>query len=216
MNSQKLSRKRVTSYTLLNLAATPGLGSLMARRWVAGSGQLGLSIAGFCLVMVWFYQLVVIQFYGQIDGAVEAKPVGWIGLLGAGLFGVAWFWSFVTSMSFSREAADSRASELRNSRPSLAKPDKITTLTALTTLPGWTSHDEIISRTFTFKDFSAALKFVNAVADIAERANHHPDVDIRWNKVTLALTTHDVGGLTEKDFALARECNEEGRMKKAE
>ena len=110
-NSQKLSRKRVTSYTLLNLAATPGLGSLMARRWVAGSGQLGLSIAGFCLVMIWFYQLVVVQFYGQINGAVEEKSVGWIGLLGAGLFGVAWFWSLITSMSFSREASDSRASQ---------------------------------------------------------------------------------------------------------
>ena len=47
------------------------------------------------------------------------------------------------------------------------------------------------------------MKFVNRVAKLAERAGHHPDIDIRWNKVTLALTTHDAGGLTEKDFKLA-------------
>ena len=62
----------------------------------------------------------------------------------------------------------------------------------------------VISRTFQFKDFPAAIKFVDAVARFAEEAWHHPDIDIRWNKVTLALTTHDAGGLTEKDFALAR------------
>ena len=49
----------------------------------------------------------------------------------------------------------------------------------------------------------AAMKFVNAVADIAEKSQHHPDIDIRWNKVTLALSTHDAGGLTKKDFDLA-------------
>ena len=51
------------------------------------------------------------------------------------------------------------------------------------------------------------MKFVNAVAALAEQAQHHPEVDIRWNRVTLALTTHDVGGLTAKDFALARQCD---------
>ena len=51
------------------------------------------------------------------------------------------------------------------------------------------------------------MKFVNAVAAAAESAQHHPDIDIRWNKVTLALSTHDAGGLTEKDFALARHCD---------
>jgi 4a-hydroxytetrahydrobiopterin dehydratase len=60
-----------------------------------------------------------------------------------------------------------------------------------------------IVRTYQFKDFPAAIKFVNAVAKLAEQAWHHPDIDIRWNKVTLTLTTHDAGGLTEKDFDLA-------------
>ena len=64
-----------------------------------------------------------------------------------------------------------------------------------------------ISRTFQFKDFAAAMQFVNAVAGEAEKANHHPDIDIRWNKVKLVLSTHDAGGLTEKDFALAQICD---------
>ena len=75
---------------------------------------------------------------------------------------------------------------------------------ALPTVPKWRKKGSAITRTFEFKDFIAAMKFVNAVARAAERAWHHPDIDIRWNKVTLLLTTHDSGGLTEKDFALAR------------
>ena len=76
--------------------------------------------------------------------------------------------------------------------------------TALATVPAWKHTGELIGRTYQFKDFPAAIKFVNAVAELAEQAWHHPDIDIRWNKVTLTLTTHDAGGLTEKDFDLAR------------
>ena len=75
---------------------------------------------------------------------------------------------------------------------------------ALGKIPGWKKKSSVISRKFQFKDFPAAMKFVNAVAKAAEKEQHHPDIDIRWNKVTLALTTHDAGGLTEKDFALAK------------
>ena len=77
--------------------------------------------------------------------------------------------------------------------------------TALTSVPTWKKKGANITRTFTFKDFPAAMKFVNAVAKPAEKSNHHPDIDIRWNKVTLALSTHDAGGLTRKDFALAKQ-----------
>jgi 4a-hydroxytetrahydrobiopterin dehydratase len=76
--------------------------------------------------------------------------------------------------------------------------------TALSTVPEWSRSDDIISRTYRFKDFPGAIRFVNAIAVLAEKADHHPDIDIRWNKVALALTTHDSGGLTEKDFDLAR------------
>ncbi|MGO8837280.1 MAG: 4a-hydroxytetrahydrobiopterin dehydratase [Limisphaerales bacterium] len=76
--------------------------------------------------------------------------------------------------------------------------------TALAIVPEWKQTGGVIARTYVFKDFPAAIKFVNAVAGLAEEAWHHPDMDIRWNKVTVALTTHDAGGLTEKDFDLAR------------
>jgi len=76
--------------------------------------------------------------------------------------------------------------------------------TALASVPDWKKRGATIKRTFQFKDFPAAIKFVNRIARTAEKAWHHPDIDIRWNKVTLTLTTHDAGGLTEKDFALAQ------------
>ena len=73
----------------------------------------------------------------------------------------------------------------------------------LASVPEWNKRGQVIARTYQFKDFPAAVKFVNAVARLAEKAGHHPDIDIRWNKVMLALTTHDAGGLTDKDFELA-------------
>ena len=79
---------------------------------------------------------------------------------------------------------------------------------ALTTVPDWKKRGATITRTFEFKDFPAAIKFVNAVAKLAEKAWHHPDIDIRWNKVTLTLTTHDAGGLTERDFSLAKKFDQ--------
>ena len=76
---------------------------------------------------------------------------------------------------------------------------------ALADLPGWELAGNDIVREYKFADFVAAIAFVNQLADKAEAANHHPDIDIRWNKVRLALSTHSEGGLTEKDFALASE-----------
>jgi len=74
-------------------------------------------------------------------------------------------------------------------------------------LETWEQSQGEISRQFTFADFPAAMKFVNAVALAAEQANHHPDMDIRWNKVLLRLSTHSKGGLTDLDFALAKTIN---------
>ena len=71
------------------------------------------------------------------------------------------------------------------------------------TVPGWENNGKEITRTYKFKDFVEALAFVNKVAGLAEAADHHPDIDIRWNKVRLTLSTHSAGGLTDKDFALA-------------
>jgi 4a-hydroxytetrahydrobiopterin dehydratase len=74
----------------------------------------------------------------------------------------------------------------------------------LATTPGWIRSGKTIERTYPFADFKAAMLFVNGVAALAESANHHPDLTIRYGEVTLALWTHSAGGLTAKDFALAR------------
>jgi 4a-hydroxytetrahydrobiopterin dehydratase len=73
----------------------------------------------------------------------------------------------------------------------------------LRSLPQWKLEGEEIVREFKFADFVAAMAFVNRVAEQAEKAGHHPDIDIRYNKVRLALVTHDKGGLTEQDMQLA-------------
>jgi len=86
---------------------------------------------------------------------------------------------------------------------------------ALPTVPGWSQAGRALRRGYEFSDFVAAMKFVNAVARLAEAAGHHPDIDIRWNRVVLTLTTHDEGGLTDKDFALARQCEERAKRSHA-
>lgn len=73
----------------------------------------------------------------------------------------------------------------------------------LARLPGWARAGRAIARTYRFEDFRGALAFVNRVGAVAERQQHHPDIDIRYNEVTLSVWTHDAGGLTERDFRLA-------------
>jgi 4a-hydroxytetrahydrobiopterin dehydratase len=72
-------------------------------------------------------------------------------------------------------------------------------------LTGWIKLGDEIKKKFEFKDFVQAMGFVNSIALLAERANHHPDIDIRWNKVQLVLSTHSDGGITQKDISLAKE-----------
>jgi 4a-hydroxytetrahydrobiopterin dehydratase len=74
-------------------------------------------------------------------------------------------------------------------------------------VPDWELRDEALSRQFEFRDFAAAFTFMTAVAFVAERRNHHPDWSNVYNKVTIRLTTHDAGGLTENDFAMAAEIS---------
>ncbi|HEX9848482.1 MAG TPA: 4a-hydroxytetrahydrobiopterin dehydratase [Acidimicrobiia bacterium] len=73
--------------------------------------------------------------------------------------------------------------------------------------PSWSWADRVITRTYEFSNFNQAMGFVTRVALEAEKANHHPDIDIRWNKVTLNLSTHSAGGLTAKDLDLADRCD---------
>lgn len=79
--------------------------------------------------------------------------------------------------------------------------------TELAELPRWQRVDgtNAIRSTVKLDDFVGALRFVNAVGELAEAAQHHPDIDIRWNRVTLVLSTHSAGGLTKQDFDLARQ-----------
>ena len=77
----------------------------------------------------------------------------------------------------------------------------------LTSLNGWQSNGSAIQRVFRFPDFKAAMQFVNKIADAAEQANHHPDIDIRYNTVTMALVSHDSGGVTQRDVRMAATIN---------
>jgi len=74
---------------------------------------------------------------------------------------------------------------------------------ALAELSDWGYQDEALVRTFRFADFVHAVDFVERLAEVAEERQHHPDIDIRYNKVTLRLTSHDAGGVTSRDVALA-------------
>ncbi len=79
---------------------------------------------------------------------------------------------------------------------------------ALHGLPGWTVKDAAIVKSYEHGSFPEAIVFVNAVAHLAELANHHPDIYIRYSKISLSLTTHDEGGVTRKDVNLARRIEE--------
>jgi 4a-hydroxytetrahydrobiopterin dehydratase len=78
----------------------------------------------------------------------------------------------------------------------------------LRAVPNWSKRAQTILRTFKFEGFLKSIDFVNRIARKAQKRNHHPDIGIRFNKVTLKLTTHDEGGITKKDFSLARQCDE--------
>lgn len=80
--------------------------------------------------------------------------------------------------------------------------------TALQKLPGWRRNGQAIERVFEFPNFSDAMVFVNRVAEAAEEANHHPDITINYNKVTMQLSSHDSGGVTQRDLRMAGRINQ--------
>jgi 4a-hydroxytetrahydrobiopterin dehydratase len=75
---------------------------------------------------------------------------------------------------------------------------------ALGALPGWTRKGEALIKTYTFARFADGIRFVGQVAEEADRMNHHPDIDIRYTKVGFSLSTHDAGGITQRDLDLAQ------------
>jgi len=99
-----LSRAKARNAVILNQLATPGLGSLLARRWIAGTGQLVLAVAGFILICSWFVS-VIFALYQQINSDAHPHVANWLGWTGAASFALAWLWALWTSLSLLRDAA---------------------------------------------------------------------------------------------------------------
>lgn len=205
---KKISRSKARNAVLLNQLGTPGLGSLVARRWVAGSLQLILFLSGFALFCFWAGRNVV-EYYrtGFASKPEQTASAGWMAWTGVGICVAAWCWAMLTGFSLLREASKVSLESLESFAAGQIKVDENRVVLALKTLPCWKRSGEVISRTYDFKSSSLAMTFVNGVTDLAEQAQHHPDINIRSNHVTLVLTSHDAAGLTESDFALARQCD---------
>ena len=120
-NRKSLSRTAARNAALINQFATPGLGSLMAGRWFTGTGQLLLAVAGFVLVVIWFFETMG-QVYDQIDGVSTPRSVAGIGETGAMVFIAAWFWALVTSISLVARAKSEEPAVPQTIQPSIANP----------------------------------------------------------------------------------------------
>ena len=93
--------------------------------------------------------------------------------------------------------------------PAIEKLSEAEVKDQLGSVPDWNHVSDEIQRTYQFDDFNGSIAFVNKVAQYAEKVQHHPDILIRYNKVTLSVSTHDAGGITGKDFDLARHADGE-------
>lgn len=82
---------------------------------------------------------------------------------------------------------------------------------ALGGLTGWSRRGDSLTKTYTFDRFADGIAFVDRVAKIADEMNHHPDIDVRYTKITIALSTHDAGGITQSDLTLAERIEETAR-----
>ena len=113
MSARPLSPARAWTCLLTNLCATPGLGSLMGRRYVAGTGQLLLGLVGFFLIVGWIFELCHHVYLQQTGEPVSPDSSGWMLKWGAIWFGAGWLWSLVTSISLLRQAKTDGAMEPR-------------------------------------------------------------------------------------------------------
>lgn len=86
---------------------------------------------------------------------------------------------------------------------------------ALSDLPGWSRKGDALAKTYSFARFADGIRFVQQIADVADGMDHHPDIDIRYTKVTFSLSTHDAGGITQRDLDLAKKIEETGFASKA-
>ena len=115
-----LSQARAWACLLTNLFAIPGLGSLMARRFFAGTGQLLLGLAGFVLIIGWIFELCRHVFLEQIGESIPSASTGWMGKWGLIVFGAGWLWSLVTSLSLLWQAKKTEAAGRKSVPPRLS------------------------------------------------------------------------------------------------
>lgn len=113
-------------------------------------------------------------------------------------------WRVIKSMETSGSARMPSA-EIRKARPVAERLSDIGIQRELGGLPGWSRRGDSLTKTYRFPTFPAGITFVTRVADVAESMDHHPDIDIRHTRLIFTLSTHDVGGITTNDLALARE-----------
>ncbi len=109
---------------------------------------------------------------------------------------------FITASLILVLASSTHATEVLETQTHLLSQTEVSK--HIENLPGWTIENQQLRRTYQFKDFVEAIDFVNRLVEPAETAGHHPDIAISYNKVSISLTTHDAGGLTQKDFDLAK------------
>jgi 4a-hydroxytetrahydrobiopterin dehydratase len=105
-----------------------------------------------------------------------------------------------------RDKRSAMASQQEDTAMAKLTPDEIAA--KIKTLAGWQYKDNAISKKFQFKNFMDGIHFIGRVAEMAEKADHHPDMLVNYTRVTFTCSTHDQGGVTEKDFALATEIEQ--------
>ena len=110
-----ISRAAARNYALLNQLATPGLGSLLARRWLAGAAQTLLALAGFVLLILWYTRFLA-HAYGELTNQPVAPAPAWLGELGLASFAAAWTWSLFTSIGLLRAASKEKQVPLPGQR----------------------------------------------------------------------------------------------------
>jgi hypothetical protein len=117
---KQLTQARVLTAVLINLLATPGLGSLMCRRRIAGISQLALAVSGFCLLVPWILLAAYDRGMQIFNDSPPASPPGWLWKLGVILFGGGWLWSLATSISLFRQAQIEARNEAEKIPPKIA------------------------------------------------------------------------------------------------
>ena len=121
-SAKPLTQHRALNYAMINQLATPGFGSLLAGRYVAGTGQLLLAATGCVLIGTWFVKVLTVYYSQMTDNPLPAQSHAALGWTGLALFLSGWLWALVTSISIYREAVAARRAELEQKAAALSEP----------------------------------------------------------------------------------------------